>query len=144
MSAPTSLDALPDEICAWCGKGYEAKQVWQKYCCYECRRQSSAAFDKEWRKRKRDTLKCQRCGKPIVGAKKTSTKYCCIPCRTAAGRDRRNGRIVDLRCVDCGGPIEGVKRRDAKLCFGCARERHRKANRERAREQRASGRGATR
>lgn len=140
MNAPTSLDDLPDDICAWCGAGFTARLIWQKYCCEACRHASRAAFLKQVRRAIWAGLKCRRCGEPIEGAIKASTRYCGPSCRTAAAWERKRGRLSDIRCMDCGGPIPGVARRDTKRCADCLRARHRKASRERARRSRQTGR----
>ncbi|SKA28518.1 hypothetical protein [Consotaella salsifontis] len=130
------LEDLADETCAWCGKGYEARSVWQKYCCAGCRAASISAFHKQEVRTKLAKLTCQHCGAPIVGAKKTDTKFCCIPCRTAARTLREKGPLSAVRCIDCGGPIRGVTRRDTKRCAECARLEHRRRAKERAKAKR--------
>lgn len=119
------LEDFPDEICAWCGGGYESRHPMQKYCCYECRRQSVAAFmkavhrDSQARATKGKT--CQQCGKTF-DAFKRNQKYCSRRCGgdawiarhlVPATRKRmaaRAGRV----CQSCGATFDA--RRDSQLC----------------------------
>src|SRR5690606_19753055 len=123
--ARNEAGGLPDEICAWCGGGYESRHPMQKYCCYECRRQSVAAFmkavhrDSQARATKGKT--CQQCGKTF-DAFKRNQKYCSRRCGgdawiarhlVPATRKRmaaRAGRV----CQSCGATFDA--RRDSQLC----------------------------
>lgn len=119
------LEDFPDETCAWCGKGFESPYSLQKYCCYECRRQSRAAFMKAvWHdEHKRDCQgrTCQQCGK-TYDATVRYQKYCSERCSGDAWIDRhliperrkrmaaRAGRI----CKECGATFDA--RRDSQVC----------------------------
>lgn len=119
------LEDFPDETCAWCGKGFESPYSIQKYCCYECRRQSVAAFMKavwhEQHKRDCEGRTCQQCGKTF-DARVRKQKYCSQRCGGNAWIDRhliperrarmaaRAGRI----CKECGVSFDA--RRDSQVC----------------------------
>jgi predicted nucleic acid-binding Zn ribbon protein len=92
------LDDLPDETCALCGKGFEARTITQKYCSRKCRKKSNYTFDNalvaQARKAERDKLRCHVCGGPIPDAGSTHRKYCSI-CRPGVKREQH--RIRTLR-----------------------------------------------
>lgn len=131
-----NMDDLPDETCAWCGKGYDARHVWQKYCSEACRHASASAFRKQMVRTKLAKLRCQHCGDLMPNAKKIDTKFCCIPCLRAARTLRIKGPLSEVRCIDCGKQIRGALRRDTKRCAECVRLEHRRASREWARQDR--------
>lgn len=130
------LEDFPDETCAWCGKGFESPYTIQKYCCYECRRQSVAAFMKTvWREQhKRDCegRTCQQCGKPFDATVRCQI-YCSRRCGGNAWIDRhliperrermaaRGGRV----CKECGKTFDA--RRDSQVhCSKICSERDRR------------------
>lgn len=134
------LEDFPDEECAWCGGGYESRHPNQKYCCYECRRQSVAAFMKTvWREQHRRECEgrtCLQCGKTF-DANVRYQKYCSQRCTGDAWIDKhlvperqermaaRAGRI----CRECGKTFDA--RRDSQV--HCSKLCHARGQRERTR-----------
>lgn len=138
------LDDLQDDTCPWCGKGFTARKISQKYCSRECAYQSALSFAREITRTKIAKLRCEHCGGPIPNAKKTDARFCCVACLRAARKIRLDGRLSEIRCVDCGKPVKGIKRRDAKRCAHCLRLEHRRATRDHARRKRAMSRSMSR
>lgn len=119
------LEDFPDETCAWCGAGYESRHPNQKYCCYECRRQSVAAFMKAvWHDQHRRDCQgrtCKQCGKTFDAGTRQQV-YCGQRCAGDAWIDKhlvpnrrkrmaaRAGRV----CQSCGATFDA--RRDSQVC----------------------------
>lgn len=95
-----NLDDIPDEICAWCGKGFEARRITQKYCCEACQRKSRSAFTtavvSEEKRRARAGKTCKQCG-ATFDPKKSDAIYCGKRCQHRAEYERRKERRRALR-----------------------------------------------
>lgn len=114
-----NFDDLPDEICSWCRRGFTGRRWDQKFCSIECQHRSRSTFSTavkaEERRRARQGLTCERCGKPIDPTR-SDAKWCSPACANDAYRDRQRGFCrVPSRCVECGAPITG-RRLDALYC----------------------------
>lgn len=95
------LEDLPDEICGFCGRSFEAGRITQKYCSARCRKRAQRRFENgvrdEIHRRQRAALTCRRCGVPIAGAKRRDQKWCSATCRSRAWAERQRREAVACR-----------------------------------------------
>jgi hypothetical protein len=142
-----TLEELEDEICGWCGQGFDTTRTCQKFCCAECREASGIQFwsgiRKEERRRANRGKTCPTCRKTFDAAHGKQV-YCSRACRVKESNKRRSAKVscdrlehrVSLRCVDCSGPITHARRSDAKRCRECLKAWTREIGRKHDRKRR--------
>lgn len=123
------LDDLSDEThCDWCGAGFVAGRVTQRFCCREHRVKAEIARQVA-ELRAEAAVRNAGCLCPVCGvgfdAGNGNQKYCSYKCTSAAANNRRRGgltsreAIAALRCLDCGGAITEAKNTLKLRCTPC-------------------------
>lgn len=114
------------KACEWCGKEYEPKMPWGRFCCEKCGRQ--------WHKKYgfKHTYTCQHCGKTYKAKAIDRNTYCSRECAFAHKAQiaewHRQGMgdscpIHYTICAQCGNPFM-ARRRGTKLCSEECRKSH--------------------
>ncbi|GAB4352983.1 MAG: hypothetical protein Kow0026_10760 [Oricola sp.] len=114
------LEDLPDEICEWCGSGFETNRPTQRFCCEECRNSAKEAR----RRHPPEARTCPQCGGQFVTRRINQQKYCSERCRYLHGHafavavkaeELRRAR-AGKTCAHCGKTFDAKTRSDQIYC----------------------------
>ena len=109
VSEPCISFKPKERICAYCGRIFYTDNLRFPICSDECRRRRKNAKSNRWYHQNQPVNKtrvkrlqaaldgktCERCGKPITGARRTTRRYCSGACNVAAFRERQKVKEPD-------------------------------------------------
>ena len=124
------MSAIPDRVCAQCGKTYTPTRVRARFCSLGCKHAWWAAHRPD-RKRSEplEPRKCAHCGKAFT-PRDGRQRFCSPRCQRLAWELARGVRVVplDRKCAHCGKAFTATRPDRKYCCANCAAAAYRARN----------------